>query len=81
MSADPPSAIALAVPAPGGHGAVDQRWSDTVDQELDGRRPSMPSGPLSLQGYDVEVETPADVYHSGNSTYTCLAMSGFSVAC
>lgn len=37
--------------------------------------------PLRLQGLDVIVETPADVYRSGNSIYTCIAMSGFSMNC
>lgn len=41
--------------------------------------PSVPD-PLSLQAIDV-VEAPADIYHSANSVYTCLAMSAFSISC
>lgn len=37
--------------------------------------------PLSLQGLELELETPADTYHSGNSAYTCIARSGFSMGC
>lgn len=37
--------------------------------------------PLSLQGIDLDWETPADVYRSGNSVYTCIARSGFSMGC
>ncbi len=38
-----------------------------------------PPRPLSLQGLELELETPADTYHSGNSAYTCIARSGFSM--
>lgn len=48
-------------------------------------RPLRPGGassdPLSLQGLCIDLETPADTYHSGNSVYTCVLMSGFSIGC
>lgn len=50
--------------------------SRQVDEE---RR--CPIAPLSLQGTDIELDTPADVHRSGNSIYTCLVMSAFSVGC
>jgi hypothetical protein len=37
--------------------------------------------PLSLQGVELIVDTPADTYRSGNSVFTCLARSGFSMGC
>lgn len=43
--------------------------------------PTSPPRPLSLQGLELEPETPADTYHSGNSAYTCIARSGFSMGC
>lgn len=36
---------------------------------------------LSLQGLEVEVETPAQVYRSDNSTYACVVRSAHSIAC
>lgn len=35
---------------------------------------------LVLQDIDL-VDTPADLYHSTNSVYTCVHMSHLSVAC
>ena len=46
-----------------------------------GHGPAGRPDPLSLQGIDIGPETPADLYRSGNSIYTCVVMSGFSVAC
>lgn len=39
------------------------------------------SDTLSLQHLDAIPETPDEVYHSTNSTYTCLARSLYSIAC
>lgn len=37
--------------------------------------------PLSLQGLEIELETPAAVYHSRNSVYACVPTSALSRAC
>lgn len=36
---------------------------------------------LSLQDLELDLEIPADTYHSGNSVYICIARSGFSLGC
>jgi len=44
--------------------------------------PAGPAGdPLSLQGLSIELETPADAHRSGNSVYTCVLRSAFSIGC
>ncbi|WP_394276284.1 hypothetical protein [Luteococcus sp.] len=37
--------------------------------------------PLSMQWVDLEIDTPSDLYGSGNSMYRCVATSNFSIAC
>lgn len=36
---------------------------------------------LCLQGIELAVDTPAAEHRSGNSVYTCLARSAFSMGC
>lgn len=36
---------------------------------------------LSLQGIELGIDTPSDLHRSGNSVYTCLARSAFSMGC